>query len=406
MVDPPTLESETTERLRSARGGTDVESARSGGFTEAPQAGASASRHLASPDAAAFQRRPYFENLDGLRGISILLVLLHHTTDLSDGALRTFQKHAALGVPVFFAISGFLITTLLLREETENGRVSLPKFFGRRAVRLFPLYYVVLGVYCALILGLGMADPAAVGAFRERLPGYLVYASNVFASIEGPFSHAWSLAYEEQFYLVFGLAIGFVPRALLVGVAAALGLLYLAPLATWGAWDPKHVGWLRALLFFPPSILHGVCLGFLLSSAAGFRAASVLARPWIAFGLLAVTFALLATSGIRSTAARECLPVLAIALLVASCVLQRGLPVLGGRALSYVGKISYGIYLQHVLCRHVFMKVTGVEDPWIVLLGMLALTIPIAHVSYRYFETPLIRRCAPRLSARSSSAAG
>lgn len=405
MEDRSTPRGATVERSRSAERPPSPDAFAADAKVESTPRGPEPGTNgrLSSPDALSFQRRSHFENLDGLRGVSILLVLLHHTTDLPSGILRTFQLHAALGVPVFFAISGFLITTLLLREESERGRISLPKFFGRRAVRLLPLYYVVLGAYCVLILGLRMSDPAAIEAFRERLPGYLIYASNVLAPIEGPFSHAWSLAYEEQFYLVFGLAMGFLPRALLVGLAGVLGALYLAPLATFGAWDPKSVGVLRALLFFPPSIVHGVCLGFLLSSAAGYRAACALARPAIAFTLLAITFALLATRGIRATPALECLPVLSIALLVTSCVLQRELPILGGRALSYVGKISYGIYLQHVLCRHVFVKLTGIENPWLVLLGMLALSVPIAHLSYQYFEAPLMRRFAPYLSTRAAA---
>lgn len=352
----------------------------------------------------AFSARPHFENLDGLRGLSILLVLLHHTTDIAHEGLRGLQRNAALGVPIFFAISGFLITTLLLREERDNGRISLPKFFGRRAVRLLPLYYLVLGAYCLLILGLRMADPAAIDAFRERLPGYLAYCSNVFATIEGPFSHAWSLAYEEQFYFVFGLAMAFCPRRVLVGVASVAGLLYLAPLATLGAWDPRTNTLLRGLCFFPPSIVHGVLIGFVLNTAGGFQRATVLARRWIAVVLLVATLALLCAPRIRARPESEALVMLVMALLVTSCVLQPSLPVLGGRALSYIGKISYGIYLQHVLCRHVFVKLTGAEHPGIVLAGMLALSIPLAHLSFRYFETPLMRYFAPRLSARRRAA--
>jgi peptidoglycan/LPS O-acetylase OafA/YrhL len=271
-------------------------------------------------------------------------------------------------------------------------------------VRLLPLYYVVLGAYCALILGLRLADPAAIEAFRERLPGYLLYCSNVYRSIEGPFSHAWSLAYEEQFYFVFGLAMAFAPRRLLVGVAAIASVLYLAPLAAAGAWDPRTNAVLRGLLFFPPSIVHGVLVGFVLATASGHRAASRLARPWISAALLAATIGLLCVERIRARPSSEGLVMLVIALLVTSCVLQPSLPVLGGRALSYVGKISYGIYLQHVLCRHVFVKASGAEHPAVVLAGMLAISIPLAHLSYRYFEAPLMRRCAP-LCPRAGAAA-
>src|SRR5581483_6170987 len=88
---------------------------------------------------AAFQRRDYFSALDGLRAASILLVLLHHVPPLA-APWDTLQANGRYGVSFFFAISGFLICTLFLREERKQGRIALGKFYGRRAVRLLPLY--------------------------------------------------------------------------------------------------------------------------------------------------------------------------------------------------------------------------------------------------------------------------
>src|SRR5512133_2184884 len=88
-----------------------------------------------------FQSSAYFPALDGLRAISILLVLAHHLPRFESPLLQIMQENGRYGVSFFFAISGFLICTLLLREQRENGRISLTKFYSRRALRLFPLYY-------------------------------------------------------------------------------------------------------------------------------------------------------------------------------------------------------------------------------------------------------------------------
>jgi len=344
----------------------------------------------------AFRARGYFENLDGLRGLSILLVLVHHAPDFASPLWRAVRGNAALGVPVFFAISGFLITALLLREERARGAIALGKFYGRRAVRLLPVYYAVLLVYAWLVWGSGLVHGEARALFDERWWSYVFYYSNFVLPIEGPYSHAWSLAVEEQFYLVFGCAMVFLPRKLLVALTALLAVLTTLPLGQYvGAGQP----YVRAFAHLPPSLVHGVAIAFALDTWRGFAAAQQLARPAVVWSALALGSGLLAIPDVRSRPWILALFLLAVVVLITSAVLQERLTLLGGQALSYIGKISYGIYLQHALCRHAFEKVTGIEEPWIVLLGMTALTLPLAHLSYRYFEQPLIRRFAPRLAA-------
>src|SRR5438094_377679 len=91
----------------------------------------------------------YVPELDGLRALSALLVISYHMHDKVWGWLAGY-----LGVQVFFVLSGYLITTLALREEAERGALCLPAFYVRRACRIFPLYYLTLGTYCLLIFGL------------------------------------------------------------------------------------------------------------------------------------------------------------------------------------------------------------------------------------------------------------
>jgi peptidoglycan/LPS O-acetylase OafA/YrhL len=117
-------------------------------------------RRSALPQYADFSRTKFFTSLDGLRALSILGVIWSHVWYTS--GLRYFNKLETIpvlrmggfGVDVFFCISGFLITTLLLRERSRNGKISLRDFYIRRSLRIWPLYYVTLAVYVVLVLTL------------------------------------------------------------------------------------------------------------------------------------------------------------------------------------------------------------------------------------------------------------
>ena len=183
-----------------------------------------------------FRARKYFPELDGLRALSVLLVITVH---MYDSGRLWWWLAGMRGVTVFFVLSGFLITTLGLREEEERGALSLSAFYVRRCCRLLPLYYLVLGIYCLCLFALGIA-PALRATFAEALPWYLVYLQEVpFYSMlvvqmrDVPFFHSWSLGIEEKFYLVWPL-LAFVvwrspPRRRLLAAGSLWLLLTLAP---------------------------------------------------------------------------------------------------------------------------------------------------------------------------------
>ena len=169
-------------------------------------------------------QKTHFVALDGLRAASIVPVVWHHCTPRPlEGALG----RGPLGVDLFFALSGFLITTLLLRERRRTQTVRLGAFFARRSLRLFPLYYLVLALYAAyagLVLG-----PTPVGShFFRCLPFYATYTGNWFSPAVDHavlFAFSWSLATEEQFYVLWAPALrvlrGHVaPALLMIGLVA------------------------------------------------------------------------------------------------------------------------------------------------------------------------------------------
>src|SRR5262245_19521999 len=175
--------------------------------------------------------------LDGLRAIAVFAVMLHHFLPLAHFPLREFVDLGMLGVRLFFVLSGFLITGILLtcRQaidlKAETPSFALRHFFIRRFLRIFPVYYATLTMVAAL----------NVPYVRDTLLWHLSYLSNVrfatISSFEGSLGHLWSLAVEEQFYLIWPWLIIFAPRKyvhglILLTVAAAPVFRLLVYLST------------------------------------------------------------------------------------------------------------------------------------------------------------------------------
>ncbi|MHA3835651.1 acyltransferase family protein [Terrabacter sp. AAH1] len=145
--------------------------------------------------------------LDGLRGLAILLVLLAHTVGLEGAGM--------VGVLIFFVLSGYLITSLLLAEGRALGRVDLPVFYLRRAARLVPALIAFLVVFVAAIFL--VQGVAAVGGLVPGLVQALLYVTDLTLGLQGNYrpelAHLWSLAVEEQFYLIWPVCLVFWMKA-------------------------------------------------------------------------------------------------------------------------------------------------------------------------------------------------
>lgn len=188
--------------------------------------------------------------LDGLRAVSVALVVLYHAAPGGNGFIAAVAARGLFGVTVFFAISGFLITWLLLREEESSGRFSLTAFYFRRFFRIIPPAYVYLAALCLFALpGLSWSEVFASALFYRNLSGGSDYTQ-----------HYWSLAIEEQFYICWPLFLAAVPGRRRLAFVAALCLF--APL--WRQLNIHHFGadavnWLRADLRYD-AILYGALL--------------------------------------------------------------------------------------------------------------------------------------------------
>ena len=335
------------------------------------------------------QRR--LDNLDGLRGIAILLVLVHHIPEISIEWIAGLQEHSKHGVSLFFVISGYIITTLLLREEHESGHVDVRGFMVRRALRLWPLYFAILLLEAFLVFGLRVYSAENQTLFSEKLTCYILYCSNwLETSGEGPFFVAWSLAVEEQFYLFVAVLLLFLRSRSLASVAGVLLALKVMLLNVWPQVEPSDLPW-RVLLSYSEAILLGVILAVLLDNCRYYTLFTRIFGSLPAVIVLLTAFlGYLVFGPLEQKASPGALFFYLIcALLVGASATRPALPLIGGNVLARIGLVSYGIYLMHMPVLSAVKRVTS--EPLSVLILTAIIVFPLAWLSHRYFEEPIRR---------------
>ncbi len=355
------------------------------------------------PSHQQFMRTRFFESLDGLRAISILGVIWTHVWYVSGptyyNALMKVPvlREGAFGVSVFFGISGFLITTLLLREQLKYGRISLRDFYIRRTLRIWPLYYAVLALYVLLVVTL-QHGTGRDHVFFHYLPGYLTFTYTWFAGWQASaaiFNFAWSLSVEEQFYLLWAGVLRFLRGALpMIIMCLMIGLRAATDIGTLGVIVPKNsLVWRMAAGIAVP-ICVGAILAQLLHSERGFlRCRLFIGHRWAAPIILCALVASLApTRGIWDWVRWPL-----ACLLVAACVIREdnGLAsFLRWKPMAYMGVVSYGMYMLNTLvldCLKPIFSRLGPHHPLLQFPVAVVCTVFVAGLSYRFLETPFLR---------------
>ena len=343
--------------------------------------------------------------LDGLRGLALLGVLLFH----ANGALAG----GYLGVDLFFVLSGFLITSLLLAEQRETGRIALGPFWIRRARRLFPALLSLMPVVA--IYGRYFARSDELLAVRAQALAALAYVANwqaifrhqsywqLFAA-PSPLEHTWSLSIEEQFYVVWPLLVSLVLRRrthrTLLGVCLVFGALSMAAMLF--LFDPSNTT--RAYLGTDTrmtGILLGAALATVISPNDRFDVRVV--RALDVGGLIAALGLGLAWATLRGTNpflyhGGFWLTELAALVLIACAIagerswVARALAI---RPLTWLGTISYGVYLWHWPV-NVFLSSERTHLHGVGLHAVrFTLTLAIAIASYRFLEQPIRKHGVP-----------
>ena len=335
----------------------------------------------------------FFSSLDGLRCLAILGVIWVHTGTGPTENIHLLSQ-GVRGVDLFFAISGFLITTLLLRERDKLGDISLRDFYIRRSLRIFPIYYTVIFVYIGAVWFLE-SDLAERNEFFSNLPYFLTYTSNWFVNSEGRviFYFAWTLATEEQFYLFWPTIEKYFRgwKPVLI-VALILVIRYFVIHAADVSESLEDSLWVRIIRSIHPAILGGVASAHVLHDRRTFEIVSpLLSARWAA---PVIFFLLLAAMEFR-------MPIWSVwtlmVLLVGSVAISEsnGLgSILRWKPIAFIGVVSYGIYLLHMLSYNavkVILAKIGIDHEWIFFPATLVVVTIVSAISYRYYESWFLR---------------
>lgn len=351
------------------------------------------------------EKNGFRADIQGLRAVAVLQVVAYHATP-------GFLSGGYIGVDVFFVISGFLITTHLLRSLDADGSISLAAFYARRALRILPAAFTVLVL--TLLAALVWMPPLQHESVFEWAVAAAVYAPNVLAgllstdylaeSVPSVFQHYWSLGVEEQFYVLWPaiLLLGwrvlgrsekrlFATTGGLVAVSFVLGLVVMQFSQPWAFFSLPTRGW---------ELGTGTLVAFLLRRGPawpGRLPAGIMA--WA--GLTAVLLAAFAfDSETPFPGYHAAVPVIGTALVIVGGTGRMGpARMLGIQPLQFIGLLSYSLYLVHWPLLVIPQAAVGYAHPLPLELRLFlgALAIPVAYLLFRLVEDP-VRRARPLTS--------
>jgi peptidoglycan/LPS O-acetylase OafA/YrhL len=362
-------------------------------------------------------KRIHFEHLDFLRFIAAYMIVVFHMfygwqanwgfpplmeTGAEGGGLslwgrlaESFIHNLSLGVDLFFLISGFLITYLLLVEKETHGKIAVGKFWMRRLFRIWPLYFLIIGT-----------GPLLTWLFDEPVPSsylmHLVFLGN-FEMIANGFSsasvnHLWSICIEEHFYLICPLIVGFVPRRFLAGAFMAIVLLSFC--FRWAHVDADNY-WMTFYLH-TVSRMDVLAIGCL--AGMGFHSGSLrFAAPReVRWGVAALLLIILTNDvyvlwdGFFLATSKKYVYILLIGYLVGDLMFNPNvrwkMPTKG--FLTYLGKASYGMYMFNPVIIAVFVKMYwkySYFNGWVFLIGIHVAVLAVVILSFELYEKPLLR---------------
>jgi peptidoglycan/LPS O-acetylase OafA/YrhL len=355
---------------------------------------------------------PYFQPLDIVRFVAAVLILITHSydhwTDVPQVAaatvdwggqpawwatkLKLFVGSFNIGVDVFFLMSGFLITYLLLAEKQQYGRIDIKSFYMRRVLRIWPLYYFCVAM--APVLSHYAHEPAA------NMPAHLLFLGNFDLMKHGwgstAVNHLWSICIEEHFYLLWPLLIAFVPRPKLTTVFGLVILLsfftriyyfYFVPdsymalyLNTLCRWDALAIGSLFAYAHFN---------GYHMPRLPA-------AMRWMIYGATLFVFANDSYGNwdnIFLLCFKKYVFMAVIAFFLGNVLFNPDSAVQwrGRTVFHYFGKISYGIYMFHGFVIFILVRVFPMFHTPLFILWVLVFTLIVSAISYQLVEKPILR---------------
>jgi peptidoglycan/LPS O-acetylase OafA/YrhL len=337
----------------------------------------------------------HLKGLNGLRAIAAISVVMSHTGVAEFGLVQTLStSFAKYAVTIFFALSGFLITYLLFTEKKKTG-IDIKKFYIRRVLRIWPLYFTYL---LAAVITIYFFNP---GKLPGSLAYYIFFAANIPTLLDSHLphlSHYWTLGIEEQFYLFWPWIVKKADRVLRALIIFTIAFI-IVKIFFWYIY--AHPGNTKPL--YINSILRFECMSFggiaailciqghrLFLRVVTHRVTEILC--WI--GLLAM---IIDKYLVPQSLSLDLAALIAVGLIVNLSFNKKPLISFENRFFDLLGRLSYGIYIIHPLVIFYFamalshFKTGAAIRPFVVYGGTILLTILIAWLSYEFFEKGFLR---------------
>lgn len=337
----------------------------------------------------------HIPQLDVLRGLAVLDVMLYHAADIGPRLhLGTIFHLGYTGVDLFFVLSGFLITGILVR--TRENEKYFTNFYARRVLRIWPLYYALLLFTFALLPAIQPQLTAAIFAQTHPWQSFPFFLQNLMVNGNAydTVRVTWSLAIEEQFYLVWPIVVWLAPRRALKPLAISGLLLSLAL-----RWSVQY-GLIPPLIIYTNTLtrLDGLALGAFL--ALWIPEADRRTVKWAGVALMAAAAPLTIALGASNAGHWSFYSLVALSFAGLVCVAINIPRAANLGFLKYTGKISYCLYLVHVpICsftttprvRELFQVRSPVWSEIMLFIVTIALCYAVAAASWRFFESKILR---------------
>lgn len=353
----------------------------------------------------------HFNNLNGLRFFAALMVIICHIEQNKKAFLlpnlRSFLKHlGVLGVDLFFVLSGFLITILLLKEKEIYGKIDYKKFYLRRILRIWPLYYFVVILSLLVLPNIPFLCDGCLHFFGTNellkvivlfvlmLPNVLIFIKII------PFAaQTWSIGTEEQFYVVWPFIINNFRNLKRVFLGCIIGYWIIYSCITLNIFDkvPYFELFRNYYNLLKVDVLSIGALGALLMYEKD-KVINIINNLFVfcfSFGLLFLFYILITNPYEVFRVIYAILFMVIILNLVGNKKIET---IFENKILNYLGQISYGIYMYHNIFIFIVLKMVvnnfkqfQILENIIVYIGSIVATIIVSHISYQYFEKPILR---------------
>lgn len=360
------------------------------------------------------QHKIYFPNLNGLRFIAAFLVIVHHIEQIKSISqidnywekLPFIHTIGKLGVVLFFVLSGFLITFLLLQEEHRHTKINIRKFYMRRILRIWPLYFTIIILALAILPNISVFKLPSLGKdiiYKDlflKVILFVLLMPNMVLSLLGsiPYaSHTWSIGAEEQYYIIWPVVLRLLKKYRLnFMIIFILSCLLVTQLLLSNLSDPlPHKKVITALWqgLNISCMAIGALFSILLFEKK--KVLSVLLNPYLFYCVLIITVLMMFTGQQFPYINYEIYSVLFGIIILNFAANKESKLSLEHRFFRYMGKVSYGLYMYHpigIVLAIYFGIAIDFTSNWFIYPSSMIITTLIAAISFKYFESYFLKK--------------